>query len=75
MDAHDVPIKHFELQMTQLYTTQTSGQPGTLPRNTIQNTKNDGHCIAVNTRGGNQTIDPRIPSVVEGYMRNNDDVT
>ncbi|KAH0634861.1 hypothetical protein KY284_037647 [Solanum tuberosum] len=49
-------------------------QPGTLPSNTIQNPKNDGHCMAVTTRGGKQTIDPPRTSVVEIEIRKEDDV-
>ena len=37
-------------------------QPGTLPSNNVQNPKNDGHCMAITTRGGKQTIDPPMPS-------------
>uniref|UniRef100_M1E0X9 Integrase core domain containing protein n=1 Tax=Solanum tuberosum TaxID=4113 RepID=M1E0X9_SOLTU len=33
--------------------------------NTIQNLKNDGHCMSITTRGGKQTIDPPMPSDVE----------
>uniref|UniRef100_M1DDB4 Integrase core domain containing protein n=1 Tax=Solanum tuberosum TaxID=4113 RepID=M1DDB4_SOLTU len=49
-------------------------QPGTLPRNTIQNPKNHGHCMEVTTRGGKQTIDPPIPSMVDVEIRKEDDV-
>ena len=51
VDAHAVSIKHLEQQMTQLSTTVNPRQPGTLPSNTIQNPKNDGHCMAITTRG------------------------
>ncbi len=51
VDAHAVSIKHLEQQMTQLSTTVNPRQPGTLPSNTIQNPKNDGHFMAVTTRG------------------------
>ena len=37
-------------------------QLGTLPSNIVQNLKNDGHCMAITTRGGKQTIDPPMPS-------------
>ena len=37
-------------------------QPGTLPSNTVQNLKNYGHCMAITTCGGKQTIDPPMPS-------------
>ena len=48
-DAHAVSIKHLELQMGQLSTTMNPRQSGTLTRNTIQNPKNDGHCMAITT--------------------------
>uniref|UniRef100_M1DQL8 Integrase core domain containing protein n=1 Tax=Solanum tuberosum TaxID=4113 RepID=M1DQL8_SOLTU len=60
--------------MTQLSTTVNPCQPGTLPNNTIQNPKNDGHCMIVTTRGGKQTIDPFMPSVVDAEMTKEDDV-
>ncbi|XP_049357604.1 uncharacterized protein LOC125822257 [Solanum verrucosum] len=72
--AHVVSIKHLELQMTQLSTTVNPRQPGTLPSNTIQNPKNDGHCMAVTTRGGKQTVDPHMPSGVEKNASLDDDV-
>ena len=49
VDAHAVSIKNLEQQMTQLSTTVNPRQPGTLPSNTIQNPKNDGHCMTVTT--------------------------
>ena len=74
VDAHAVSIMHLELKMAQLSTTVNPRQLGTLPRNTIQNPKNDGHCMAVTTRGGKHTIDPPRPCIVEGDMRMKDDV-
>ena len=50
--AHAISIKHLELQMAQLFSTVNPRQPGTLPRNTVQNPKNDGLCMAVTTQGG-----------------------
>ena len=44
--------------MAQLCATMNTRQPGTLPSNTVQNPKNDAHCMAITTRGGKQTIDP-----------------
>ena len=49
VDAHAVSIKHLELQMDQLSTTMNPRQTDTLPRNTIQNPKNYGHCMTVTT--------------------------
>ena len=47
-------------------------RPGTLPSNTVQNPKNDVHCIEITTRGGNQTIDPPMPSNEEKVRKDND---
>ena len=47
-------------------------QPGTLPSNTVQNQKNDAHCMEITTRGGKQTIDPHMPSN-EDKVRKDDD--
>ena len=49
-------------------------QPGTLPSNTIKNPKNYSHCMVVTTRGGKQTIDPPMSSVVEGDSRKEDEL-
>ncbi|KAK4726945.1 hypothetical protein R3W88_031862 [Solanum pinnatisectum] len=58
-----------EQQFSQLSTTMNPHQPGTLPSNTIQNLKNDGHCMAVTTRGGKPTINSPMLSKVENYDR------
>ena len=50
-------------------TTMNPCKPGTFPRNTIQNPQSDGHCMPVTTRGGKQTIDPPMSSVVEEDIR------
>ena len=47
-------------------------QPGTLPSNTIQNLKNDGHFMVVTTRGGKKTIDPSMLSGVENLIIGDD---
>uniref|UniRef100_M1D8H6 Integrase core domain containing protein n=1 Tax=Solanum tuberosum TaxID=4113 RepID=M1D8H6_SOLTU len=64
-----LPLGHIFLQLdqqiNQLSTTVNPHQPGTLPSNTIQNPKNDGHYMAVTTRGGKQIIDPHMSSEVE----------
>ena len=52
VDAHALSIKHLEVQISQLSTTVNPHQPGTLSRNTIQNSKNDGYCMKFNTRRG-----------------------
>ena len=74
VNAHVISIKHLELQMSQFSTIVNPRKPGTLPRNTIQNPKNDGHCMAVSTRGGKKTIDPHMLSVVEDVMRKDAEV-
>ncbi|KAK4724095.1 hypothetical protein R3W88_026874 [Solanum pinnatisectum] len=58
--------------MNHLSTTVNPRQPDTLLRNTIQNLKNDGHCMAITTRGGKQIIDPPLPSKVEVEVTKND---
>ena len=60
--------------MAQLSATVNTRQPGTLPSNTIQNPKNDAHYMAITTRGGNQTIDPPMPSTEENVRKDNDNV-
>lgn len=60
--------------MAQLSNTVKTCQPGTLPSNTIQNTKNDGNCMEVTTQGGKQTIVPLMPSKVGDDMRKDSEV-
>ena len=72
VDTHAISIKHLELHMVQLSATVNTQQPGTLPSNTVQNPKDDRHCMAITTRGGKQTIDPPKPSGVEKVIRDDD---
>ena len=74
VNAHAVSIKHIELQIAHLSTTVNPRQPGILPSNIIENPKNDGHCMAVTSRGCKQTIDPPMPSVVEDEMKKDEEV-
>ena len=74
MDVHAIYIKHLELQMDQLSSTVKPRQPSTLPSNTVQNLKNDGHCMEVTTQGGKQTIDPPMSSSVAYEVRTVDNV-
>ena len=60
--------------MAQLSATVNTRQPGTLPSNTVQNLKNDAHCMAIITSGGKQTIDPHMPSTEENVRKDIDDV-
>ena len=74
VDTHAISIKHIELQVAQLSATVNTRQPGTLPSNTVQNPKNDAHCMAITTRGGKQTIDLPMPSTEENVKKDNDKV-
>ena len=74
VDTHAISIKHIELQVAQLSATVNIRQSGTLPRNIIQNLKNDAYCMAITTRGGKQTIDPPMPSTEENVRKHNDNV-
>ena len=74
VDTHAISIKQIELQMAQLSATVNARQPGTLPSNSVQNPKNDAHCMAITTRGGKQTIDPPMPSNEEKVIKDNDKV-
>ena len=60
--------------MAQLSATVNTRQPGTLPSNTVQNPKNDAHCMTITTRGGKQTIDPPMPSNEKKVRKDNDKV-
>ena len=72
--THAISIKQIELQMAQLSATVNTRQPGTLPSNTVQNLKNDAHCMTIATRGGKQTIDPPMPSTEENVRKDNDSI-
>ena len=52
VDTHAISIKQLELQLAQLFSTVNTWQQGTLPNSTVKNSKNDGHCMAITTRGG-----------------------
>ena len=74
VNTHAISIKQIELQMAQLSATVNPRQLGTLPRKTIQNPKNDTHCIAISTQGSKQTIDPPMWSNEEKMRKDNDTV-
>ena len=74
VDTHAISIKQIELQMAQLSAIVNTRQPGTLPSNTVQNPKNDAHCMAITTRGGKQTIDQPMLSNEEKVRKDNDKV-
>ena len=71
VNTHAIWIKQIELQKTQLSATVNTRQPGTLPSNTVQNLKNDGHCMTITTRGSKKTIDPPMPSNEENVRKDN----
>ena len=73
-DTHAISIKQIKLQMAQLSATVNTQQLGTLPSNTVQNPKNDAHCMAISTRGGNQTIDRPMPSKEVKVIKDNNKV-
>ena len=60
--------------MAQLSATLNTQQPSTLPSNTVQNLKNDGHCMEITTRGDKKTIDPPNLCSVEKVIRDDDTV-
>ena len=74
VDTHAISIKQLELQMTQLSATVNTWKPGTLPSNTVRNSKNDGHYMAITTRVGKQTIDLPMSSNEENKTKDNDKV-
>ena len=74
VDTDAISIKQIELQMAQLSATANTRQPGTLPSNTVQNLKNDAHCMTITPQGGKQTIDPPMPSYEEKVRKDNDKV-
>ena len=60
--------------MAQLSAIVNTWKSDTLPSNTVQNLKNDAHCMAIITSGGKQTIDPHMPSTEENVRKDNDNV-
>ena len=60
--------------MARLSANVNNQQPSTLPSNTIQNIKNNGHCMEITTRGGKQTIDSPMPSNEKKMTKYNDKV-
>ena len=74
VDTHAISIKQLELQLAQLFAIVNTRQPGTLSSNTVQNPKNDGHCMAITTRGVKQTIDPPMPSNEKKVRKDNNKV-
>ena len=67
-------MKQLELQLAQLSATVNTRQPDTLPKNTVQNPKNYGHCMTISTRGYKDTINPTMPYNVKNVKKYNDKV-
>ena len=72
VNAHVVSIKYIEFQMDQLASTVNPCQTGIIRSNTVENLKNDVHCIT--TPDGQQTIDPAMLFGVENMIRGDDEV-
>ena len=60
--------------MAQLSVTVNTRKPSSLPSNTIQNPKNDAHCMTITNRGGKQNIDQPMPSTEENVRKDNDNM-
>ena len=60
--------------MAQLSATVNTRQPGTLSNNTVQNLKNDAHCMTITIHGGKQTVDPLMSSNEEKVRKDDDKV-
>ena len=60
--------------MDQLSATMNTRQSGTLSSNTVQNLKNDAHCMTITTRGGKQTNDPHMASNEEKVRKDDEQV-
>ena len=74
VDTHAISIKQIKLQVAQLSATVNTRQPSTLPSNTVQNPKNDAHCMAITTQGGRQTVDPPMQSTEEYVVKGSSEV-
>ena len=74
VNTHAIWIKQLGVQLAQLSATVNTRQSGTLPSNTVQNLKNDGHCMAITTRGGKKTIDPPMSSNEKKVTKDTDKV-
>ena len=60
--------------MAQLSATVNTRQRGSIPCNTVQNPKNDAHCMTITNRGGKQTNDTPMPSTYENVRKDNDNM-
>ena len=73
-NTHAISIKQIKFQMAQLSVIVNTRQPDTLSSNTVQNLKNDVHCMAITTQIGKQTIDPPMSSNEEKVRKDDDNV-
>ena len=60
--------------MAQLSATVNTQKPATLSSNTVQNSKNDAHCMVITTQGGKKTIDRPMPYNEEKVRKDDDKV-
>ncbi|XP_049394761.1 uncharacterized protein LOC125859068 [Solanum stenotomum] len=58
VDSHTTSIKQIEQQLGQLSGSMNPRKNGSLPSDTIQNPKKEGHCMAIATRSGKVLSDP-----------------
>ncbi|XP_049406259.1 uncharacterized protein LOC125869902 [Solanum stenotomum] len=58
VDSHTTSIKQIEQQLGQLSASLNQRKNGSLPSDTIQNPKKDGHCMAITTRSGKILNEP-----------------
>uniref|UniRef100_M1DYF4 Integrase core domain containing protein n=1 Tax=Solanum tuberosum TaxID=4113 RepID=M1DYF4_SOLTU len=58
VDSHTTSIKSTEQQLGQLPASLNQSKNGSLPSDTIQNPKKDGHCMAIATKRGKILTDP-----------------
>lgn len=58
VDSYATTIKELKQQFGQMPATWNQRKSGTLPSNTMQNSKNDSHCQSITSRSGKAIIDP-----------------
>lgn len=62
-ESHTTTVQQLEEQFGQMSTTLNQCQLATFPSNTIQNTKNNSHYIAITTQSDKATFDLAVPLV------------
>ncbi|XP_015167845.1 uncharacterized protein [Solanum tuberosum] len=78
VDSHTTSIKQIEQQLGQLSASLNQRKNGSLPSDTIQNPKKDGHCMVIATRIGKVLSDPisagtKYEQVLEQASREKDE--